>query len=138
MKQFLPTPTAVRDARVFVADQLTPGNVANAAILLVSELATNAVEHARTSFEVRVRTLPVVHIEVSDNSKVMPVERSLPPDAEHGRGLRIVQSLAQTWGTEETDTGKMVWFDLHPGAGVVGEFGTDPHSAGAVSADGLG
>jgi len=118
VRRFVPSPTAVRAAREFVALQLGSGAVASAAMLLVSELATNAVEHARTSFEVRICSGPTVRVAVSDDSKILPVERPLPLDAEHGRGLRIVQSVAASWGAEETPTGKVVWFDLGPlGAG---------------------
>jgi len=111
-KAFTPTASAVREAREYVAAQLPPGPAADIATLLVSELATNAVEHAQTNFEVRVESSPLIHVEVADYSKVLPVQRELPVDAEGGRGLLIVEAMAVTWGTKETDVGKVVWFRL--------------------------
>ena len=112
---FPPAPAAVRAAREFVVDLLVGGEVADTAALLVSELATNAVEHARTDFTVRVALGPTVRVEVADRSPALPVQRHVPVQAERGRGLAIVDSLAIRWGTSSTPEGKVVWFELPAG-----------------------
>jgi anti-sigma regulatory factor (Ser/Thr protein kinase) len=109
---FAPRPTAVRAARQFVVEQLPGGGVADTAALLVSELATNAVEHARTDFTVRVVLADSLRVEVADRSPALPVRRQVPVQAERGRGLSIVDTLAARWGTSTTEDGKVVWFEL--------------------------
>lgn len=108
----------VRAAREFVATVLADldysGDV-ETVLLLVSELATNAVRHARTEFEVAVDVQPgVVRVSVVDSAGAAPpVVRE--PDAEQtdGRGLFIVDRLATTWGTLPVPTGrKAVWFTV--------------------------
>jgi anti-sigma regulatory factor (Ser/Thr protein kinase) len=84
--------------------------------LVMSELATNAVEHARTEITVAVsRRGTGLHLSVSDESIVLP--RLLPaahprrdrPLDERGRGLRTVAATAAAWGALPTRTGKVVW-----------------------------
>ncbi len=84
--------------------------------LVVTELATNAVRHARTLFTVAMtwdgRRL---RIEVSDAHPVPPERRDdLPPDATGGRGLLLVEQLADRWGYDPHDRGKTIWCDLVP------------------------
>jgi GAF domain-containing protein/PAS domain-containing protein len=85
--------------------------------LMLSELATNAVEHADTAFEVRITVTPEaegrsVHVRVTDEAPGFPVPQHPAPDRPRGRGLRIVESLADAWGIEmqHGHTGKTVWF----------------------------
>ncbi|MCW2607171.1 MAG: domain S-box protein [Frankiales bacterium] len=81
--------------------------------LLVSEVATNALVHGSGDVELRVLLEGgVVRVEVGDGSRVRPVPRSAGVDAEGGRGLALVQALAASWGTRETPTGKVVWFEV--------------------------
>jgi anti-sigma regulatory factor (Ser/Thr protein kinase) len=85
-------------------------------VLLVSELATNAVRHApllEREFEVAVTTLAdgSCLIEVSDESpaqpRLRPVRRA---DEESGRGLRLVESLTTAWGVwSRGRNGKTIW-----------------------------
>jgi two-component sensor histidine kinase len=71
--------------------------------LLVSELATNAVLHARTSFAVRVTmTAKAIRVSVTDHSFLHPT----------GRGLHLVDSLSDRWGVLLEPPGKTVWFEL--------------------------
>jgi anti-sigma regulatory factor (Ser/Thr protein kinase) len=80
-----------------------------AAALLVSELATNAVIHAESAFELAlIRRDDSVGIVVSDRSTEPPVRQG--HDAEpSGFGLNIVSQLASDWGWEREKRGKKVW-----------------------------
>jgi anti-sigma regulatory factor (Ser/Thr protein kinase) len=104
---------SVEQARRFVLGVLGTGRAEREVIeLLVSELATNAVSHAQTSFEVSVSVGDVTHVEISDGSPLAP--RLLPvtdEGDEGGRGLRFVSDLALAWGVRRTPTGKTVWFE---------------------------
>jgi PAS domain S-box-containing protein len=87
--------------------------LADPACLLVSELLTNAVRHARTPIGLHLHhNAREVVIEVSDDSAHLPRRRLAQADDENGRGLMIVESLAASWGTRVTDAGKTVWFAL--------------------------
>ena len=84
-------------------------------LLLVSELATNALRHAGTEFEVEVRTTPTgVRVAVSDEDPAHPREpQARPgPEAEGGRGIAIVTELADRWGVAGDPLGKTVWFEV--------------------------
>ncbi len=105
---------AVSDARQFV---LTAGDVPDAAAgdvaLLVSEVASNAVLHARSPFTVTVeRSGSNLRVAISDNSAVLPVVKHLSDEATTGRGLRILGHLARAWGVEPGRSGKTVWFEI--------------------------
>jgi anti-sigma regulatory factor (Ser/Thr protein kinase) len=86
--------------------------------LVVTELATNAVRHARTLFTVAMtwdgRRL---RIEVSDAQPVPPrtVQEAPSPDATGGRGLLLVEQLSDRWGYHPHERGKTIWCDLLPG-----------------------
>ena len=88
--------------------------VQDTAALLATELVTNAARHAggelRVRAGVRVDTLLV---EVSDTSPALPELTGLPDwTAESGRGLVLVDALADRWGSDPLPTGKRVWFEL--------------------------
>jgi len=81
--------------------------------LLVSELVTNALLHARSEVVVSVSvTAQAVRIEVWDTSRAAPVSRHYAPEATTGRGLVLVEALADAWGTDVGPRGKTVWFEL--------------------------
>lgn len=81
--------------------------------LLVSEVVTNAVRHARTPFDVVLSVDgDTVRCEVRDASPVMPRTRPAGPDAAGGRGMQLVAALATSWGVERDPHGKRVWFEL--------------------------
>jgi len=81
--------------------------------MLVSELVTNAVQHARSFLVLHIdRTWPGLTILVEDASAAPPVLQADCGDAEGGRGLMLVDTLAASWGWERTSTGKIVWFEL--------------------------
>ncbi|HET9060261.1 MAG TPA: ATP-binding protein [Acidimicrobiales bacterium] len=112
---FAPEASEVFAARHFVADVLaTWGLVCDDLPLLVSELATNAVLHARSDFEVSVsHRSGRVRVEVFDQNTRLPSFAVAPPDAYSGRGLMLLRELATAWGVEShSDVGKTIWFEL--------------------------
>jgi len=83
------------------------------ATLLVSELITNAILHARSPVVLVVRKVKTsVRVEVFDdgNGVAHPVHPDHEDDA--GRGLGLVQAVATRWGIEDVDAGKTVWFEI--------------------------
>jgi anti-sigma regulatory factor (Ser/Thr protein kinase) len=115
-----PRPQAVSESRERLRSSCThlPRPVLDDALLLTSELVTNAVRHG--AGEITCRLWPgreVVRLEVSDASPVVPhaVERGLVADS--GRGLHIVDTLASRWGAvpDQRAAGKTVWFELDTG-----------------------
>ncbi len=115
------TGAAVGQARRFLLGVLPTGTAAedaDALVLMLSELATNAVQHAATEFAVTVRVTVGgggrVVVEVRDSAPGFPAPSEQRADAPHGRGLHIVQGLADTWGVEmrRDRPGKTVWFSL--------------------------
>ena len=84
--------------------------------LVASELATNAIQHAGTTFDVRVELAGrAVLLEVSDSGNGIPaVSADTRLDAPRGRGMRIVETLASDWGVRSADPGpgKTVWVRL--------------------------
>ena len=119
---FDPVGRSVATARSFVRDTLQGwglADIADDAVVLTSELVTNAVVHAGTSANVLcLRASDGVRIEVSDRypEREVPVQTSPvdmgSPDSEGGRGLQLCAALAKRWGVEYTPTHKMVWFQL--------------------------
>ncbi len=102
-------------ARQFVLAQLGPeiGEAElNGALLVVSELATNAYRHGRGRIEVRLlRRDCSVRIEVVDDGPAGQVHvRDAPGDLTGGWGLRVVEELALDWGAAGTTT--QVWAEL--------------------------
>ena len=113
---------SARLARSFVADTLSSwlgSRDHEVAALLTSELVTNAVLHAGTEVGVTITLArTVVRIAVDDGSDRCP--QPLRPDdyASAGRGLQLIDDLADGWGVDPVpDGGKIVWFMLDDGAG---------------------
>ena len=110
-----PESASVPQARRFVAAQLTdlaPETV-DVARLLVSEIVTNAVLHARTKLTLTLeRDDSTVRVKIQDANPLLPVLRSHGPDAGTGRGLHVLDRLATRWGTSEVHGGKIVWFEI--------------------------
>jgi anti-sigma regulatory factor (Ser/Thr protein kinase) len=109
-----PEPSSAGAARRFVAAALDAGSeVAELAVLLVSELASNAVLHARTPFEVVVHVDDHrVRIEVSDGDSTLPALRTYVRESITGRGLHMVAAAAHGWGFDARPDGKVVWFEF--------------------------
>jgi PAS domain S-box-containing protein len=119
---FEPVGRSVAVARAFVRDTLHGwgfADVVDDAVVLTSELVTNAVVHAGTAADVRcLRYETAVRVEVADHypEREVPLQgRGRPhrdPDHEGGRGLLLCAALASRWGVEYTPAGKHVWFQL--------------------------
>ena len=103
-----------RLARAFVRRALAEsGLTSELAVLLISEVATNAVLHARTDFVVRVHSSDErIRVEVADGNQRPPVIGHTPAEATSGRGLHLVQALSRAWGVEGHADGKTVWFEV--------------------------
>ncbi len=112
-------PRRVVDARRFTERALSAWGLADlcdVATLLVSELMTNAILHARSGVLLNVRhDANAVRIQVCDSSPLPPRVRHFRPDAGTGRGVRLLESLASTWGVAQNAHGKCVWFTLATG-----------------------
>jgi anti-sigma regulatory factor (Ser/Thr protein kinase) len=112
-------PSSPRHARHFVGDVLRDhgvrsGDVVDAALLLTSELVTNAVLHAAGTINVEVDIdLRGVRVEVADGTAGAPQPQPADPDDTSGRGLHLVAAMARAWGVEQAPAdGKVVWFEL--------------------------
>ena len=114
-------PSSPGRARRFVRDVLAAWGAERfeePATLLTSELVTNAVLHARSRPELKLRLAgDRLWVGVADNTPVSPVRKHYGPQAATGRGLMLVERMAAAWGTSISDHGKVVWFELSPDAG---------------------
>ncbi|MET9062727.1 SpoIIE family protein phosphatase [Streptomyces antibioticus] len=119
---FEPVGRSVATARAFVRDTLQGwgfADIVDDAVVLTSELVTNAVVHAGTHADVLcLRSEDGVRIEVGDRypEREIPLQGSPAtmgsPDREGGRGLQLCAAIATRWGVEYTPTHKQVWFQL--------------------------
>jgi anti-sigma regulatory factor (Ser/Thr protein kinase) len=116
-------PAAAADARRHVRATIHASGVPideYVAILLTSELVTNAIWHdANEDKKIQLVIIWVgdeMRVEVHDTSPYEPVLADARPESETGRGLMLVADLATTWGFYRTDTGKAVYFTLAPEA----------------------
>jgi anti-sigma regulatory factor (Ser/Thr protein kinase) len=123
-------PRSVAEARSLVRTAIRAWDIpvdAETAALLVSELVTNAVTHSRPAAGCAAAgdatvTLEItgcqdqLRVEVHDASLAQPVLHEAPPlDAEHGRGVLLVDLLSSAWGSFPTEAGKAVYFTLASG-----------------------
>ncbi|MGW0763283.1 ATP-binding protein [Streptomyces sp. NPDC002814] len=85
--------------------------------LCVSELITNVIDHLGEGTPVTIRVLAINHgnsrVEVMDpGPRALPVLRHAITTDEGGRGLAVLDALAQRWGVETRADGKTVWCEL--------------------------
>ncbi len=123
-----PAPHSPAEARAFarrVLDEWGLDRVEDAVLLVVSELATNVVLHARTAYDlVLERRGDVVRVTLLDDAVAGPVRRRTGLRAATGRGLGLVETVSRAWGrTDEPALGgraKGVWADVstEPGAAL--------------------
>lgn len=128
-----PDPSEVGRARRWARSRLAGSairadeSLAETLVLLVSELVTNAVVHTGRSAVLRL-VLPeaapgepggpgkpeeiTVRLEVDDASDLAPVPRCVDDEATGGRGLALVDGLADRWGWSREGTGKRIWCEL--------------------------
>ncbi len=93
------------------------GCVADTVELLASKLVTNAYRHSRTDAYVSMDWEPDparFQVTVWDHGPGIPTRAEVPPDAESGRGLGIVDACADEWGVRDYPQGKAVWFSIAP------------------------
>lgn len=91
------------------------------AVLLVSEVVTNALLHAGTPIDVAARLdEDGLHVEVGDGSLHLPVRRRYASTAGTGRGLLMLEQLVDEWGVSRHQRGKTVWFRLDAGDNETG------------------
>jgi anti-sigma regulatory factor (Ser/Thr protein kinase) len=111
-------PSAVPAARRFVSQAVIHrgghGELLDKSRLLVTELTTNAVMHAHSP--IRLSVMPEsdrVRVEVRDDDPAPLQPPCQPsPEAESGRGLWLVASLACSWGVNRNAKGKTIWFEV--------------------------
>lgn len=103
------------------------------AVLVVSEVVTNALLHAGTAIEVSaVLDSTGLRIEVGDGSAHLPVRRRYATTSGTGRGLMMLEELVDAWGAARNPRGKTVWFRL---SGAGGDPAPASPTAGARSWD---
>ncbi len=111
-----PRPESARRARRVVASALVEAgriDLVETAELLVSELVTNAVVHARTAIDLVIRAgTDGLRVAVRDGSAHLPSRRHYGRAATTGRGLELVSLLARRHGTDTDEGGKTVWFEI--------------------------
>ena len=110
------TPYSVQMARFYVRAALgyhDLGDYAEDAEMVTSELVTNAIAHASAqAFGLELMRLDgsgAVVVVVTDPCPLPPVKRDPAADAEHGRGLLVVEALSARWGWTPHDPGKAVF-----------------------------
>ena len=125
-------PASVSRARRLVAATLrdvVDDDLVSAALVITSELATNAMLHARTDFQVAVRRDERgLRIEVQDGSPRLPRRKRYSDQSGTGRGLVLVESLSALAGAEQNEQGKVVWAVLvaaPPASGTGGDGRSD-------------
>jgi len=112
-----PVPSSAALARHLVAQACTEWSLSDLrgpAVLIVSELASNAIEHAATAYDVTVSyTTAYLRIAVKDGGPALPpwtpYSTTEPAVLERGRGLFIVDAIATAWDTITIADGKIVW-----------------------------
>lgn len=129
--EFTAVPSAVRQARHWAAAQLAQSDppptpvVIETAVLLVSELVTNAIRAAgldpdrerhpgRDQISLLIMRLPMaIRIEVHDSAgESMPRSADCSAESETGRGLTVIATLSRRWGWQPASAGKTVWCEL--------------------------
>ncbi len=98
------------------------------AVLLTSELVTNAIRHERSGTVTLAITCSCdqLRVDVFDTVCFLPVVVDAPADAETGRGLMLVATLSADWGFYRTPVGKAVYFTLAFAPDDVGAVSRNP------------
>ena len=135
---FGPEFESVRSARQFVRDVLERWRLEDReppASVLVTELCSNSVLHARGAFTVSLTSEEnVLRIAVRDSSRRLPAEKSHSQRAMTGRGLLLVDAYSDEWGVELHQDGKTVWASLVVRTGSAGGRSSASRRAEATAA----
>ena len=115
----------IKRARLFVREILAgaglPPDLVDAAVLLTSEVVTNAMVHGRSDRPPHTvggtvgSDGAIVRIEVRDGSSILPRRGDSGGGSPSGRGLLLLDTMTSGWGTDLGDgdgDGKSVWFEL--------------------------
>ena len=142
-----PAPVSVAEARRATRTVLAAWGVDDFEWVLsqlVTEVATNAVLHAGTPFDITLRyDGERLRCEVHDGSPRPPRVRNYAQDATTGRGMHLLGEMSAAWGVERAPAGKIVWFELVAGQdggmfdldGLLHEAGLDGAAPGREQAD---
>ncbi|ORT58732.1 ATP-binding protein [Streptomyces sp. CB03238] len=126
-----PDPAEVGRARRWARSRLAGSGIgddeplAETLVLLISELVTNAVVHTgcpavlRMLFGAGATEAGTVRVEVADTSARPPRPRHADGDDTNGRGLELVDGLADRWGWQREGAGKSIWCEVDRGVPVV-------------------
>ena len=99
-----------------VLPEVSDAEITDVVMLLVTELVTNAVVHARSPVRVQVLvTDHQVRVDVHDDAPQLPVRGRASQEALGGRGLLLLDRLADRWGATPALPGKTVWFEIGTG-----------------------
>jgi hypothetical protein len=113
---FVATPSVLRNMRLFVRDALHDwgaDDLGTMAEIVASELASNAVQHARSPFRVSIsRPSTAIRIEVRDASFKRPECIRANPSRAGGRGISMIAAISHAWGTRDEVDGKTVWAEV--------------------------
>jgi serine/threonine-protein kinase RsbW len=93
------------------AHQLADDSIEDA-VLVTSELVTNAIRHTPDDGPIEINwrvDKSALTLRVMDSSAVHPERRTAAPISPGGRGLAIVEALAESWGVDSRPSGKQVW-----------------------------
>ena len=119
-----PAASSAGRARELVREALTRADAlewADAAMLAVSEVVTNALVHAGTVIHLQVKVeASCLRVEITDGSPHHPLRRDYTSMAATGRGLKMLDECVDRWGVRPHGDGKVVWFELLA-AGVTGD-----------------
>jgi len=110
-------PDSTPAARAFLSRLLDGWGVAEDVIddasLLTTELLSNAVRHGSGLITLRVEVAGgEIHVRVHDDAAGLPSVENVDASSTGGRGLFIVECVADEWGSDPDDAGKTVWFRL--------------------------
>ncbi|MEN2419955.1 ATP-binding protein [Streptomyces rimosus] len=132
-----PDPSEVGRARRWARSRLVGSGIgadeplAETLILLISELVTNAVVHTGTPAELRMcfsgsgAVVGTVRVEVADRSARAPRPRRADGDDTNGRGLELVDGLADRWGWRPEGAGKSIWCEVDRSRSMLMASGSD-------------
>jgi anti-sigma regulatory factor (Ser/Thr protein kinase) len=133
-----PDPAEVGRARRWARSRLAGSGIgedeplAETLVLLISELVTNAVVHTgcpavlRMLFGAGAAEAGTVRVEVADRSARAPQPRHADGDDTNGRGLELVDGLADRWGWQREGAGKSIWCEVDRGAPVMTRAAREP------------
>ena len=112
-KRFSARASSVAKARKFAIGGISDPDLASRVATVVSELATNAIRHAKSAFRLDVRRSDSgIRVTVSDDDPSPPRQHTGTVAGPTGRGLLIVEALSDRWGFHPEGLGKAVWAEI--------------------------